>query len=224
MSSDDDNENNQSFESIRAPTRHDVRFKLDRVARFDNKGTRIQQRWTSLDVDMQIYLIEEENGQPWLVGYHGQEQFARMILIMRAFQHQLNPRMVIIQGKTYAKRGMKPIFRKYHLIFLSEKAARTFAFAHNVLCEENHVQETEEEAEEDAEEDAKEGVEEGIEEDAEDAADAEFADAEDAKDAADAEGEAEGGANDVENEENDSNSAEEPEDYDCYQNTQDPWG
>ena len=65
MSSDDDNENNQSFESIRAPTRHDVRFKLDRVARFDNKGTRIQQRWTSLDVDMQIYLIEEENGQPW---------------------------------------------------------------------------------------------------------------------------------------------------------------
>jgi hypothetical protein len=64
MSSDDDNENNQSFESIRAPTRNDVRFKLDRVARFDNKGTRIQQRWTSLDVDMQIYLIEEENGQP----------------------------------------------------------------------------------------------------------------------------------------------------------------
>ena len=65
MSSDDDNENNQSFESIRAPTRNDVRFKLGRVARFDNEGTRIQQRWTSLDVDMQIYLIEEENGQPW---------------------------------------------------------------------------------------------------------------------------------------------------------------
>ncbi len=138
MDSESNNEDiNDSIESIQKPaSRNDIKFSITKAERLDSKGSMVKESWTSLDVNMNLYLIEEENGQPWIVGYHGQEQFVRMNLSMNAFQHKHKRKMVMIYGESHAKRGGKPIFRQFRLYFKSNIAANIFQYSHNTLYKE----------------------------------------------------------------------------------------
>jgi len=134
--------NISSDDSVRNPTRDDVRFKLDFVERFNKNGSKVSERWTSDDVDMQIYLVVGGSNNVagegcWLVGYHGQEQVVRMNILMKAFKHQHRKNLVIISGNSYAKRGSRPIFRRFNLNFFSEAAAFSFEYTHNKILEEH---------------------------------------------------------------------------------------
>ena len=93
-------------EDDRIPLRNDFRFKLRKALRMDKDDKHVRQRWTNSDVDMQIYISEEErksHNSHWVVGYHGQEEFANINIVMKAFQYQVSKKVVILEGKTHAK-------------------------------------------------------------------------------------------------------------------------